>query len=260
MKTTPFLSIVMPCLNEVKTLGSCIHDARYFLESHNISGEIIIADNGSTDGSIDLAEKLDVTVIHVKEKGHGHALHAGISAAMGEYVIMGDSDASYDFRNLDGYIKHFKDGKEMVIGNRFKGGIQKEAMPWIHQYIGNPFLSWLNRLLFKNCIGDVHGGLRGFKKSAYEQLQIEARDMAFCTEMITRASIKGIPLDETPIVLRPDGRDRKPHLRTWRDGWSCLTRSFALWRNRKNIAQEKIDEKKVAKTNREKYYKVIKIG
>lgn len=228
----------MPCLNEVKTLGGCIADAQRFLENNSIPGEIIVADNGSLDGSKALAIKHGAKLVHVKEKGHGHALHAGIMAASGYYVIMGDSDASYDFLNLKGFMEKFEAGCEMVIGNRYQGGIEKKAMPFAHRYLGNPVLSLLNRLLFGNSIGDVHGGLRGFKKSAYEKLNIQSRDMAFCTEMIARASIKGVKLDETPIVLRPDGRDRKPHLRTWKDGWSCLQCSLSLWIQRKEISVE----------------------
>lgn len=244
MNSSIYLSIVMPCLNEVNTLGSCIADARQFIRRHGIAGEIIITDNGSTDGSVALAKKEGVQVVHVKEKGHGYALHAGIMAASGQYVIMGDSDASYDFQRLEGFIEAFALGKEMVIGNRYKGDIQQGAMPWIHQYFGNPFLSWLNRLLFKNTLGDVHGRLRGFKKSTYLSLNIQSRDMVFCTEMIALASLRGVNLDETPIVLRPDGRNRKPHLRTWKDGGACLVRSLDLWLNRKRIVQGGITEKK----------------
>jgi glycosyltransferase involved in cell wall biosynthesis len=233
-----YLSIVMPCLNEAKTLETCILKAKYYLSKNNILGEIIIADNGSTDGSIEIAKRNNTRLIAIQEKGHGYALSAGISAAYGKYVIIGDSDDSYDFKELSGFIEKFNADYELVIGNRFIGSIEKGAMPFLHRYFGTPLLSLLNRILFSNKIGDVHGGLRGFKKSSFEKLNIQSRDMVFCTEMIARASIKEMRLTEIPITLYRDGRNRKPHLKTWKDGWACLKYSLLLWTNKKTIVNE----------------------
>jgi glycosyltransferase involved in cell wall biosynthesis len=216
------LSIVMPCLNEAETLATCIKKARGFLEAENVSGEIVIADNGSTDGSQQIAEALGAKVVPVAAKGYGSALRGGIEAAKGKYVIMGDADDSYDFSNLLPYLLKLREGYDLVMGNRFKGGIQKDAMPFLHKYLGNPVLSFLGRLFFKSDIGDFHCGLRGFSKEAYYKMELQTTGMEFASEMIVKASLKNLKIAEVPTVLSPDGRSRPPHLNTWRDGWRHL--------------------------------------
>ncbi|MRT18044.1 glycosyltransferase family 2 protein [Vitellibacter sp. q18] len=216
------LSIVMPCLNEAETLATCIKKARGFLEAENVSGEIVIADNGSTDGSQQIAEGLGAKVVPVAAKGYGSALRGGIEAAKGKYVIMGDADDSYDFSNLLPYLLKLREGYDLVMGNRFKGGIQKDAMPFLHKYLGNPVLSFLGRLFFKSDIGDFHCGLRGFSKEAYYKMELQTTGMEFASEMIVKASLKNLKIAEVPTVLSPDGRSRPPHLNTWRDGWRHL--------------------------------------
>lgn len=216
------LSIVMPCLNEAETLATCIKKARGFLEAENVSGEIVIADNGSTDGSQQIAEGLGAKVVPVAAKGYGSALRGGIEAAQGKYVIMGDADDSYDFSNLLPYLLKLREGYDLVMGNRFKGGIQTDAMPFLHKYLGNPVLSFLGRLFFKSDIGDFHCGLRGFSKEAYYKMELQTTGMEFASEMIVKASLKNLKIAEVPTVLSPDGRSRPPHLNTWRDGWRHL--------------------------------------
>ncbi len=216
------LSIVMPCLNEAETLATCIKKARGFLEAENVSGEIVIADNGSTDGSQQIAEALGAKVVPVAAKGYGSALRGGIEAAKGKYVIMGDADDSYDFSNLLPYLLKLRESYDLVMGNRFKGGIQKDAMPFLHKYLGNPVLSFLGRLFFKSNIGDFHCGLRGFSKEAYYKMELQTTGMEFASEMIVKASLKNLKIAEVPTVLSPDGRSRPPHLNTWRDGWRHL--------------------------------------
>lgn len=216
------LSIVMPCLNEAETLATCIKKARGFLEAENVSGEIVIADNGSTDGSQQIAEALGAKVVPVAAKGYGSALRGGIEAAKGKYVIMGDADDSYDFSNLLPYLLKLRESYDLVMGNRFKGGIQKDAMPFLHKYLGNPVLSFLGKLFFKSNIGDFHCGLRGFSKEAYYKMELQTTGMEFASEMIVKASLKNLKIAEVPTVLSPDGRSRPPHLNTWRDGWRHL--------------------------------------
>ncbi|NBX69378.1 MAG: glycosyltransferase family 2 protein [Proteobacteria bacterium] len=220
--TSTELSIVMPCLNEAETLAACIHKAMSFLKSHQIEGEVLIADNGSSDGSQEIAEKLGAKVIHVKEKGYGAALSGGIKAAQGRYVIMGDSDDSYDFSNLMPFIEKLREGHDLVLGNRFRGGIQKGAMPFLHRYLGNPVLSRIGKIFFGSPVGDFHCGLRGFSKSAIESLNLVTRGMEFASEMIVKATLNDLKITEVPTILSPDGRSRPPHLRTWRDGWRHL--------------------------------------
>jgi len=216
------VTILMPCLNEAETLGICIRKAKSWLISNNVKGEILVADNGSTDGSIELAESLGVTVINVKEKGYGAALMKGIAYAKGKYVIMGDSDDSYDFSDLNMFLTKLREGYDLVMGNRFKGGIKKGAMPLLHRYLGNPVLSFLGRLFFKNNIGDFHCGLRGFKQNLVNQLKLQTSGMEFASEMIVKAALFNVKITEVPTILSPDGRTRRSHLRTWRDGWRHL--------------------------------------
>ena len=216
------LSIVMPCLNEAETLETCISKAKGFLQKSGMRGEIIIADNGSTDGSLRLAEKAKVSIVHVAQKGYGSALLGGIEAARGEFVIMGDADDSYDFSDLGGFVEALESGYDLVMGNRFKGGIRPGAMPFLHRYLGNPVLSWLARLFFKSDIGDFHCGLRGLRRDAILALNLQTTGMEFASEMIVKATLRGLKIKEVPTILYPDGRTRPPHLRTWSDGWRHL--------------------------------------
>jgi len=216
------LSIIMPCLNEAETLGACIEKARYFLNRSCIAGEIIVADNGSTDGSAALAQEMGVRVVRVEQRGYGNALRGGFEAAQSQYIIMGDADESYDFSDLQTFIDALDDGYDLVMGNRFQGGIMTGAMPFLHRYVGNPILSWLARLFFNSNIGDFHCGLRGFRKDALLSLNLQTTGMEFASEMVVKATLKGLKIKEVPIILHPDGRSRPPHLRTWSDGWRHL--------------------------------------
>lgn len=212
----------MPCLNEAETLATCIGKAQNFLSENHITGEVIVADNGSTDGSQAIAQELGAQVVHVKEKGYGNALQGGFEAAQSPYIIMGDADDSYDFSDLMKFINALDEGYEMVLGNRFKGGIMPDAMPFLHRYLGNPILSWIARLFFKSNIGDFHCGIRGFRKDALEMLNLHTTGMEFASEMIVKATMKNLKIKEVPVILYPDGRTRPPHLRTWSDGWRHL--------------------------------------
>lgn len=216
------MSIVMPCLNEAETLAVCINKAKHFLNTNNIVGEIIIADNGSVDGSQGIAISAGAKVVHVESKGYGSALMGGIEAAQGEYIIMGDADDSYDFSNLQDFLSALDEGYDLVMGNRFKGGIMPGAMPFLHRYLGNPALSGIARLFFKSDIGDFHCGLRAFRKDALLTLNLRTTGMEFASEMIVKATLKKLKIKEVPTVLYPDGRTRPPHLRTWTDGWRHL--------------------------------------
>lgn len=218
----PELSVVMPCLNEAETLAVCITKAQGFFERENVAGEVIIADNGSTDGSQQIALNLGATVVDVPQKGYGSALRGGIEAANGKYIIMGDADDSYDFTNLMPHLIKLREGNDLVMGNRFKGGIKKGAMPFLHRYLGNPVLSFIGRLFFRSDIGDFHCGLRGFSKEAYHKMELKTTGMEFASEMIVKASLKDMQIAEVPTILSPDGRSRPPHLNTWRDGWRHL--------------------------------------
>src|SRR5438034_1376488 len=219
----PELSIVMPCLNEGRTLAACIRKAQLFLKEHGIAGEVIVADNGSTDGSIEIAQNLKARVVTMSTPGYGAALAAGIEAAMGKYVIMGDSDASYDFSALLPFVEKLRAGYDLVMGNRFKGHIAPGAMPLTHRYFGNPFLTAVGRLFFscKEC-GDFYCGLRGFRKEAVQALQLQSHGMEFALEMIVKARMHDLRITEVPITLSPDGRGRPSHLRWYRDGWRSL--------------------------------------
>jgi glycosyltransferase involved in cell wall biosynthesis len=216
------LSILMPCLNEAKTLGRCIAKAKSFLAQQNFQGEIIIADNGSTDGSQQIAESLGARVVTVPERGYGNALKAGINAARGEFVIMGDSDDSYDFLALDKFVEQLESGYDLVLGNRFAGGIKKGAMPSLHRYFGNPLITTIGRLLFKSSVNDFYCGLRGFRRDAILGLGLTSPGMEFALEMVVKSTISHLRITEVPTTLFPDDRGRPPHLRSWRDGWRSL--------------------------------------
>ncbi|MEA3076279.1 MAG: hypothetical protein QOF60_1187 [Actinomycetota bacterium] len=216
------LTILMPCLNEAETLATCIGKARGFLDSRGIVGEVLIADNGSTDGSQQIAESLGARVVPVPIRGYGAALNAGIHAAAGEFVIMGDADDSYDFSSLDDFVRELRAGRDLVMGNRFAGGILPGAMPKLHKYLGNPVLSAVGRLFFRSPIGDFHCGLRGFRRDAAVGLDLRTTGMEFASEMVVKATLYELDMAEVPIVLHPDGRSRPPHLRSWRDGWRHL--------------------------------------
>jgi glycosyltransferase involved in cell wall biosynthesis len=216
------VSIVMPCLNEAETLATCIQKAQRAIERGGLAAEIIVADNGSTDGSQVIAKELGARVVPVARKGYGSALIGGINAARGRFVIMGDADDSYDFTAIAPLIDKLRDGCDLVIGNRFMGGIEPGAMPWSHRWIGNPVLTFISRVFFHTPVGDAHCGLRGFRKDAYEQMRLRATGMEFASEMVIKASLKRMRIAEVPVTLRPDGRSRPPHLRTWRDGWRHL--------------------------------------
>jgi len=216
------LTILMPCLNEAETLEICIKKANFFLLNNNIDGEILIADNGSKDGSQEIAEREGARVVHVREKGYGNALMGGINAAKGKYIIMGDADDSYDFKNLTLFIEKLREGYVLVMGNRFKGGIEKGAMPFLHRYLGNPVLSFIGRLFFSIRIGDFHCGLRGFNTEKIKQLKLRTQGMEFASEIIVKSALYKYKIVEVPTTLKTDGRTRPPHLKTWRDGWRHL--------------------------------------
>ena len=216
------VSILMPCLNEAETLATCIEKARHFLYEHHIAGEVVVADNGSTDGSQEIAVRLGARVVPVQERGYGNALMGGIAAAYGQFVIMGDADDSYDFAALLPFIEKLREGHDLVMGNRFAGGITPGAMPFLHRYLGNPVLSWLGRKFFSSPCGDFYCGLRGFRKDAFLKMGLRTTGMEFATEMVVKASLLGMRMTEVPTTLSPDGRTRPPHLRTWRDGWRGL--------------------------------------
>jgi glycosyltransferase involved in cell wall biosynthesis len=218
----PEVSVVMPCLNEALTVAGCIQEARAAFAAAGLAGEVVIADNGSTDGSPALASAAGARVVPVAAKGYGHALRGGIAAARGRYIIMGDADGSYDYSHLPRFVARLRDGDDLVMGNRFLGGILPGAMPWKNRYLGNPVLSFIGRLFFTTSIGDFHCGLRGFSAGAYQRMQLRTTGMEFASELVIKAVILGLRVSEVPTVLRPDGRDRPPHLRPWRDGWRHL--------------------------------------
>ena len=216
------VSIVMPCLNEAETLAKCIRHAQSAIAKGGFAAEIIVADNGSTDGSQQIASDLGARVVDVPRKGYGSALIGGIDAAKGQFVVMGDADDSYDFEAIGPLIDKLREGYDLVVGNRFMGGIEPGAMPWSHRWVGNPVLTFISRVFFHAPVGDTHCGLRAFKKDAYEKMRLRATGMEFASEMVIKASLKGMRITEVAVVLRPDGRSRAPHLRTWRDGWRHL--------------------------------------
>lgn len=216
------LSIVLPCLNEELTVGTCVKKAADFLKKYKIDGEVIVADNGSTDHSIEIAKKYGARVVHIEQKGYGSALRGGFEEAEGKYIIMADADDSYDLVNLIPFVEKLREGYELVMGNRFKGGIKKGAMPWHHRYIGNPILSFLGKLFFKTPTNDFHCGLRGFTKAAIEKMDLQTTGMELASEIVIKSSILEMKACEVPTTLSPDGRDRAPHLRSFRDGWRHL--------------------------------------
>jgi Glycosyl transferase family 2 len=216
------LTVVMPCLNEAETVATCVRKAAKFIADSGISGEVVVADNGSTDGSQQLAEDAGARVVDIQDKGYGNALMGGILAARGEYVIMGDADDSYDFTNLMPFVEELRKGSDLVMGNRFKGGIEPGAMPPLHRYLGNPVLSFAGRLFFRSKIGDFHCGLRGFRRDSAIALGLQATGMEFASEMVVKATLAKQQITEVPTTLKKDGRSRPPHLRSWRDGWRHL--------------------------------------
>lgn len=216
------LSILMPCLNEAETLAICIRKAQGFLRDGGIRGEVLVADNGSTDGSRQIANALGARLVGVEARGYGAALIGGIAAARGRYVVMGDADDSYDFSALHPFVDALRAGGELVMGNRFQGGIEPGAMPPLHRYLGNPVLSFLGRLFFGIPVGDFHCGLRAFRRDSVVGLGLRSPGMEFASEMVVKAAMHGLDVREVPTMLAPDGRSRPPHLRTWRDGWRHL--------------------------------------
>jgi len=212
----------MPCLNEAATVADCVKQARDALAKYGINGEVIVADNGSTDGSRDLATAAGARVVPVPVRGYGSALLAGIASARGEYVVMGDADGSYDFMAIDTFLAKLREGFDLVMGNRFKGGVAEGAMPFLHRWLGNPVLSFLGRLFFRSDIGDFHSGLRGFRRSPILALDLRTTGMEFASEMVVKAAVQDLRITEVPVTLGPDKRGRPPHLRTWRDGWRHL--------------------------------------
>lgn len=213
---------MIPCLNEASTIGNCVRKAAESLRTLDVAGEVLVADNGSTDGSQSLARLNGATVIDVPERGYGSALTAGIEAARGTFVIMGDADDTYDFSQLEGFMAGLRDGNDLVLGNRFSGGIERGAMPFLHRHVGNPALTFIAKKLFKSPVGDVYCGLRGFRRSAIQQLDLRSTGMEFAIEMVVKSSIRGLRVGEIPTTLSPDDRARRRHLRTWRDGWRSL--------------------------------------
>ena len=216
------VSIVMPCLNEEESIRECIRMAREGLEGAGAVGEIVIADNGSTDGSQQIAREMGARVVDVPEKGYGAALMGGFEAARGRYVVMGDADGSYDFSSISPFVERLRAGDELVMGNRFEGGIEDGAMPFLNRYLGNPVLSFIGRLLFPSAIGDFHCGLRAFRRDIIGGLDLQSPGMEFASEMVVKATLNGLRISEVPTTLSPALRSRPPHLRPWRDGWRHL--------------------------------------
>lgn len=212
----------MPCLDEAETIGVCIRKAGHFLQTQGVAGEVLVADNGSTDGSSEIAAGLGARVIRVTERGYGSALHAGITSARGRFIVMGDADDSYDFAHLERFLAALRGGADLVMGNRFQGGIRPGAMPPLHRFLGNPVLSGIGRLFFGAPVGDFHCGLRGFSRTAIERMDLQTTGMEFASEMVLKASVLGMRIEEVPATLAPAGRTRPPHLRPWRDGWRHL--------------------------------------
>jgi glycosyltransferase involved in cell wall biosynthesis len=216
------LSVVMPCLNEARTVGRCVEKALRTMRELGIAGEVVVSDNGSTDGSIELAERVGARVVHQPLKGYGNALRKGFAEARGRFIIMGDCDDSYDFSDLQRFIERLRGGADVVMGNRFKGEIKPGAMPWLHRWVGNPGLTWFLNLLFRTGVGDTHCGMRGFRRAALAQLRLHMPGMEFASELVIKSALAHQRIEEIPITLWPDGRDRPPHLRSFRDGWRHL--------------------------------------
>ncbi len=216
------LSVVIPCLNEARTIAQCVRETMDALAANGIVGEVLVADNGSTDGSQDLATAAGARVVPIAIKGYGNALRGGIAAARGRFILMGDADASYNFGHLPRFVERLRAGADLVMGNRFQGGIEPGAMPWKNRHIGNPVLSFIGRLFFRTPIGDFHCGLRAFSAEAYRRMDLRTTGMELASEMVIKSVLFGLRVEEVPTVLRKDGRDRPPHLRPWRDGWRHL--------------------------------------
>jgi glycosyltransferase involved in cell wall biosynthesis len=216
------LSIVMPCLNEQETIAVCVLKAIASLREAGIAGEVIVADNGSTDDSVQLAKIEGARVVNIEQKGYGNALKGGILASRGQYVLMADSDDSYDFSHAPRFVEHLRAGSDLVMGNRFRGGISPQAMPFLHRYFGNPLLTAIGQLFFKSPVGDFHCGIRAIRKDSFERMDIRSTGMEFASEMVVKASLLHMKVSEVPTTLNVDGRSRAPHLRTWRDGWRHL--------------------------------------
>lgn len=216
------LTVLMPCLDEAETLAGCVRRAVGFLRENGIEGEVVVADNGSRDGSREIASEAGARVVEVAERGYGAAPLGGVAAARGRFVVMGDADASYDFSALGPFVEALRGGADLVMGNRFRGGIAKGAMPFLHRWLGNPVLSFLGRALFRIDVGDFHCGLRGFRRDRLLALGLRTTGMEFASEMVVRSALAGHRIVEVPTTLSPDGRSRPPHLRTWRDGWRHL--------------------------------------
>lgn len=216
------LTILMPCLNEAETLAICIRKAKKFLSENNIDGEVLISDNGSTDGSQDIAKAEGARVVSTDIKGYGSALINGTKNAYGKYVIMGDADDSYDFLHLMPFVEKLREGYDLVMGDRFAGGIEEGAMPWSHKYIGNPVLSFIGRLFYKSKIRDFHCGLRGYNRESMLNLHLQTTGMEYASEMVVKSELSGLKIAEVPTTLSKDGRSRPPHLRSFRDGWRHL--------------------------------------
>lgn len=221
-KDKPEISIVIPCLNEVRTIAICVQKAQKAFDLIRLSGEVIVADNGSHDGSIESAELAGARVIKVAASGYGSAIQGGVAQCQGEFIIMGDADDSYNFLEIKPFIDSWRDGAEFVMGNRFIGGIDKDAMPFLHRYLGNPVLSFIGRLFFQNHFGDFHCGMRGFTREAFDKMKLTTAGMEFASEMVVKASLLNLPSSEVPVHLYKDGRGRPPHLNTWTDGWRHL--------------------------------------
>ena len=216
------ISVVIPCLNEAETLGTCIAKAKSAIEKLGLKGEVLVADNGSKDGSVEIAEQMGARVVHVTSRGYGSALRGGIAAAHGEFVLMGDADDSYDFTGIAPFVEKLREGFDLVMGNRFKGGVAPGAMPFLHKYLGNPVLTGIGRLFFGSACGDFHCGLRAFRKDAIRALGLRTTGMEFASEMVVKATLFRLRVAEVPTTLSVDGRSTPPHLRTWRDGWRHL--------------------------------------
>jgi glycosyltransferase involved in cell wall biosynthesis len=216
------LTILMPCLNEAETIADCVGKAQGFLAASGITGEVLIADNGSSDASCAIATRLGARVVQVEQRGYGSALLGGIGVARGRYIVMGDADGSYDFATLEQFVAKLRDGADLVMGNRFRGGIRPGAMPFLHRYLGNPALSRLGRLFFGAPVGDFHCGLRGFNRDSIHRIDLQSTGMEFASEMVVKCALHRLRIAEVPTTLSPAGRSRPPHLRTWRDGWRHL--------------------------------------
>jgi glycosyltransferase involved in cell wall biosynthesis len=216
------LSVIMPCLNEERTVGVCVEKATRTMDALGITGEVLVVDNGSTDRSAEIAESAGARVVRHSLKGYGNALRCGFAEARGRFLIMGDSDGSYDFTDLGRFLERLRGGADLVMGNRLAGEIKPGAMPWHHRWIGNPTLTWFLNLLFRTGLGDTHCGMRGMRKHAVLGLNLQMPGMEFASEMVIKAAAGKLRIEEIPITLWPDGRDRPPHLRSFRDGWRHL--------------------------------------